>query len=156
MPGNHEVMGGSIDNFKTQFGAAQHTFDHKGTRVITLDTSSLSLRGGGFAQIRQLREQLDAAAEDRAVGSVMLIEHVPPHDPTVQKSSQLGDRKEAALVEQWLAGFRRTTGKGLPSSAAMSASSMPRTSTECRIWSTATRARRRRARPARAASPAGP
>ncbi|WP_329215515.1 phosphodiester glycosidase family protein [Streptomyces sp. NBC_00683] len=112
VPGNHEVMGGKIDNFITEFGPAQRTFDHKGTRVITLDTSSLSLRGGGFAQIKELRAQLDAAAKDSSVGSVMLIEHVPPRDPTVQKGSQLGDRKEAALVEQWLAGFRRTTGKG--------------------------------------------
>lgn len=112
VPGNHEVMGGKIDNFITEFGPAQRTFDHKGTRVITLDTSSLSLRGGGFAQIKELRAQLDAAAKDPSVGSVMLIEHVPPRDPTVQKGSQLGDRKEAALVEEWLAGFRRTTGKG--------------------------------------------
>ncbi|MBM7439534.1 hypothetical protein JOC24_002956 [Streptomyces sp. HB132] len=112
VPGNHEVMGGKIDNFVTEFGPARRTFDHKGTRVITLDTSSLSLRGGGLAQIKELRAQLDAAAEDRSVGSVMLIEHVPPRDPTVQKGSQLSDRKEAALVEQWLAGFRRTTGKG--------------------------------------------
>lgn len=112
VPGNHEVMGGSIDNFITQFGPARRTFDHKGTRVITLDTSSLSLRGGGFAQIKELRAQLDAAAKDSSVGSVMLIEHVPPRDPTVQQGSRLSDRKEAALVEQWLAGFRRTTGKG--------------------------------------------
>ncbi|CAM5651014.1 phosphodiester glycosidase family protein [Streptomyces atroolivaceus] len=112
VPGNHEVMGGKIDNFITHFGPAQRTFDHKGTRVITLDTSSLSLRGGGFPQIKEVRAQLDAAAEDRSVGSVMLIEHVPPRDPTVQKGSQLSDRKEAALVEQWLADFRRTTGKG--------------------------------------------
>ncbi|MFF8914854.1 phosphodiester glycosidase family protein [Streptomyces sp. NPDC015032] len=112
VPGNHEVMGGKIDNFVAEFGPAQRTFDHKGTRFVTLDTSSLSLRGGGFAQITQLRAQLDAAAKDRTVESVMLIEHVPPRDPTVQKGSQLGDRKEAALVEQWLADFRRTTGKG--------------------------------------------
>ncbi|MFE9724933.1 phosphodiester glycosidase family protein [Streptomyces sp. NPDC005794] len=112
VPGNHEVMGGKIDNFITQFGPARRTFDHEGTRLITLDTSSLSLRGGGFAQIKELRAQLDAAAKDRSVGSVMLIEHVPPRDPTVQKGSQLSDRKEAALVEQWLAAFRRTTGKG--------------------------------------------
>ncbi|GAA2456742.1 phosphodiester glycosidase family protein [Streptomyces pulveraceus] len=112
VPGNHEVMGGRIDNFVTEFGPAQRTFDHKGTRFVTLDTSSLSLRGGGFAQIKQFRAQLDAAAEDRTVDSLMLIEHVPPRDPTVQKGSQLGDRKEAALVEQWLADFRRTTGKG--------------------------------------------
>ncbi|MCX5315107.1 phosphodiester glycosidase family protein [Streptomyces sp. NBC_00154] len=112
VPGNHEVMGGKIDNFIAEFGPAQRTFDHRGTRVITLDTSGLTLRGGGFAQIKELRAQLDAAAEDRDIDSVMLIEHVPPRDPTVQKGSQLGDRKEAALVEQWLADFRRTTGKG--------------------------------------------
>ncbi|MFF2729435.1 phosphodiester glycosidase family protein [Streptomyces sp. NPDC058008] len=112
VPGNHEVMGGTIDDFVAEFGPARRTFDHKGTRVITLDTSALSLRGGGFAQIRELRAQLDAAAKDRSVGSVMLIEHVPPRDPTVQKGSQLTDRKEAALVEQWLASFRRATGKG--------------------------------------------
>ncbi|GAA2992453.1 phosphodiester glycosidase family protein [Streptomyces fulvorobeus] len=112
VPGNHEVMGGRIDNFVAEFGPAQRTFDHKGTRIITLDTSGLSLRGGGFAQIRQVREQLDAAGTDPRVGSVMLIEHVPPRDPTVQKGSQLTDRKEAALIERWLADFRRTTGKG--------------------------------------------
>lgn len=112
VPGNHEVMGGKIDNFVTEFGPAQRTFDHEGTRFITLDTSSLSLRGGGFAQIKNLRAQLEAASTDDRVGSVMLIQHVPPRDPTVQKGSQLGDRKEAALIEGRLADFRRTTGKG--------------------------------------------
>ncbi|MFE7122849.1 phosphodiester glycosidase family protein [Streptomyces sp. NPDC057617] len=112
VPGNHEVMGGSTKNFTDQFGPAQRTFDHEGTRFLTLDTSSLTLRGGGLAQIRAVREQLDAAARDSRVHSVMLIEHVPPRDPTVQKASELSDRKEAALIEQWLAEFRRTTGKG--------------------------------------------
>lgn len=112
VPGNHEVMGGKIDNFVGEFGPAQRVFDHGGTRFVTLDTSSLSLRGGGFAQIKALRAQLDAAAGDSRISSVMVIEHVPPRDPTVQKGSQLGDRKEAALLENWLAEFRRTTGKG--------------------------------------------
>lgn len=112
VPGNHEVMGGTIDNFVSEFGPARRTFDHRGTRFLTLDTSSLSLRGGGYEQIRELREQLDAAADDRSIGSVVVIEHVPPRDPTVQQASRLTDRKEAALVEQWLSGFRRTTGKG--------------------------------------------
>ncbi|MEV7682039.1 phosphodiester glycosidase family protein [Streptomyces sp. NPDC088341] len=112
VPGNHEVMGGSIENFTDRFGPAQRVFDHEGTRFLTLDTSSLTLRGGGFAQIRAVREQLDAAAKDSRVRSVMLIEHVPPRDPTVQRASELSDRKEAALIEQWLTEFRRTTGKG--------------------------------------------
>ncbi|MFF3751695.1 phosphodiester glycosidase family protein [Streptomyces sp. NPDC002018] len=112
VPGNHEVMGGSLENFTDRFGPAQRVFDHGGTRFLTLDTSSLTLRGGGLAQIRTVREQLNAAAGDSRVRSVMLIQHVPPRDPTVQKASELGDRKEAALIEQWLAEFRRTTGKG--------------------------------------------
>ncbi|WP_413777802.1 phosphodiester glycosidase family protein [Streptomyces sp. AM8-1-1] len=112
VPGNHEVMGGRIDNFIAEFGPAHRTFDHRGTRFLTLDTSSLTLRGGGFEQIKAVRAQLDAAAKDPAVGSVMVVEHVPPRDPTVQKGSQLSDRKEAALIERWLADFRRTTGKG--------------------------------------------
>ncbi|MET7617860.1 phosphodiester glycosidase family protein [Streptomyces sp. NPDC005408] len=112
VPGNHEVMGGKIDNFIAEFGPAHRVFDYHGTRFLTLDTSSLTLRGGGFDQIKEVRAQLDAAAKDPGVSSVMLVEHVPPRDPTVQKGSQLGDRKEAALIEQWLAEFRRTTGKG--------------------------------------------
>ncbi len=113
VPGNHEVMGGTIDNFVAEFGPAQQVFDHRGTRFITLDTSSLTIRGGGFDQVAKFRAQLDAAAKDDSVNSVMLFEHVPPRDPTPQKGSQLNDRKEAALVEQWLADFGRRTGKGV-------------------------------------------
>ncbi|MER7049115.1 phosphodiester glycosidase family protein [Streptomyces jumonjinensis] len=112
VPGNHEVMGGGIDDFIAEFGPAHRVFDHRDTRFITLDTSRLTLRGGGYAQIKALREQLDAAAEDPGVGSVLLVQHVPPRDPTPQQGSRLGDRKEAALIERWLAEFRRTTGKG--------------------------------------------
>ncbi|GAA1373726.1 phosphodiester glycosidase family protein [Streptomyces beijiangensis] len=112
VPGNHEVMGGSIATFTAEFGPAQRTFDHRGTRFITLDTSSLTLRGGGFAQVKEVRKQLDAAAADPAVGSVAVIEHVPPRDPTPQAGSQLNDRKEAALLENWLSDFQHRSGKG--------------------------------------------
>ncbi|MGW4471533.1 phosphodiester glycosidase family protein [Nonomuraea sp. NPDC004354] len=112
VPGNHEVMGGKIDNFRAVFGDTSKVFDHKGTRFITLDTSRLNLRGGGFEQIELLRDQLTAAAGDGNVGSVVVLFHVPPRDPTPGKGSQLGDRKETALVEGWLADFQRTTGKG--------------------------------------------
>ncbi|MFB4263578.1 phosphodiester glycosidase family protein [Nonomuraea sp. GTA35] len=112
IPGNHEVMGGKIDNFKAVFGDTYQTFDHKGTRFITLDTSRLTLRGGGYDQVARLRSLLDAAAEDGSIGSVAVLFHVPPRDPTPGKGSQLGDRKEAALVEGWLADFQRATGKG--------------------------------------------
>ncbi|MGQ4513311.1 phosphodiester glycosidase family protein [Streptomyces sp. DW26H14] len=112
VPGNHEVMGGSIADFTAEFGPAHQVFDHKGTRFITLDTSSLTLRGGGLDQVEQLRAQLDAAATDDRVRSVAVIEHVPPRDPTPQQGSQLTDRKEAALLERWLADFQHRTGKG--------------------------------------------
>ncbi|MFD9721406.1 phosphodiester glycosidase family protein [Streptomyces sp. NPDC059076] len=112
VPGNHEVMGGRIDDFIAAFGPAHRTFDHRGTRFLTLDTSRLSLRGGGFPQISMVREQLDAAARSSHIGSLVIVQHVPPRDPTPQRGSQLGDRKEAALLERWLAEFRRTTGKG--------------------------------------------
>ncbi|MEW1718076.1 phosphodiester glycosidase family protein [Streptomyces sp. NPDC093109] len=112
VPGNHEVMGGSIDRFVARFGPAQRVVDHRGTRLLTLDTSRLTLRGGGLAQIRAVRDQLDAAAGDDRVGSVLVVTHVPPRDPTGQRASELADRKEAALLERWLADFRRTTGKG--------------------------------------------
>ncbi|WP_247745423.1 phosphodiester glycosidase family protein [Streptomyces oryzae] len=112
VPGNHEVMGGSIANFVKEFGPAQRTFDHRGTRFITLDTSSLTVRGGGYAQFQELRRQLDDAARDRDVDSVAVIEHVPPRDPTAQRASRLTDRMEADLLEKWLADFRARSGKG--------------------------------------------
>ncbi|UNZ22111.1 multidrug transporter [Streptomyces sp. 891-h] len=112
VPGNHEVMGGSIANFIKEFGPTQRTFDHRGTRFITLDTSSLTVRGGGYAQFQELRRQLDDAARDRRISSVAVIQHVPPRDPTPQRASRLTDRMEADLLERWLADFRSRSGKG--------------------------------------------
>ncbi|MFC9693533.1 phosphodiester glycosidase family protein [Kribbella sp. NPDC056951] len=112
VPGNHEVMGAAITNFEKYFGATHRVFDHRGTRFITLDSSSGTLRGGGFDQIAMLRGALDDAARDRKIGSVVVIEHHPPRDPTPARNSQLGDRHEAALLEKWLADFQHSTGKG--------------------------------------------
>ncbi|TCO48953.1 phosphodiester glycosidase family protein [Actinocrispum wychmicini] len=113
VPGNHEVMGpGTIDNFRREFGITNQTFDHNGTRFVLLDTSSLTIRGGGFDQTAMLKKALDSARTDRSVNSVVVLEHVPPRDPTPEKGSQLNDRMEAAMLEQWLAGFQRDTGKG--------------------------------------------
>ncbi|MBA0050428.1 multidrug transporter [Streptomyces sp. AJS327] len=112
VPGNHEVMGGSTEEFVREFGPARRTFDHRGTRFITLDTSSLTLRGGGYEQYRELRRQLDAAGRDRSVDSVAVISHVPPRDPAPPHASQLTDRMEADLLEDWLGDFRARSGKG--------------------------------------------
>ncbi|MGR6321815.1 phosphodiester glycosidase family protein [Micromonospora soli] len=112
VPGNHEMMGAPIDNFRSVFGDTSRVFDHQGTRFVTLSTATGSLRGGGFDQVELLRDTLDAAAADPAVGSVTVLFHHPPRDPSPAKASQLLDRKEAALVEQWLADFQHRTGKG--------------------------------------------
>ncbi|WP_405429833.1 phosphodiester glycosidase family protein [Micromonospora sp. NBC_00617] len=112
VPGNHEIMGAPISNFEAAFGATSRVFDHAGTRFVTLNSSTGTLRGGGFDQVRMLRETLDAAATDPRVGSVVVLHHHPARDPSPAQASQLGDRKEAALLEQWLADFQHRTGKG--------------------------------------------
>ncbi|WP_446216672.1 phosphodiester glycosidase family protein [Micromonospora sp. IBHARD004] len=112
VPGNHEIMGAPITNFRNVFGDTSRVFDHGGTRFVTLNSSTGSLRGSGFDQVKLLRDTLDSAAADPAVGSVAVLFHHPPRDPSPAKASQLGDRKEAALVEQWLADFQHRTGKG--------------------------------------------
>ncbi|MEU4763084.1 phosphodiester glycosidase family protein [Actinosynnema sp. NPDC023794] len=110
VPGNHEIMGpGTIDNFRREFGSTNRVFDHKGTRFVLLDSSTGTLRGGGFDQAVMLR---DALRDHGSVNSVVVMEHHPPRDPTPTKGSQLTDRLEADVVEDWLAAFRRDTGKG--------------------------------------------
>jgi 3',5'-cyclic AMP phosphodiesterase CpdA len=110
VPGNHEIMGpGTIDNFRREFGATNRVFDHKGTRFVLLDSSTGTVRGGGFDQAVMLR---DALRDHGSAHSVVVVEHHPPRDPTPTRGSQLADRMEADVVEDWLAEFRRTTGKG--------------------------------------------
>ncbi|MGH3656948.1 MAG: phosphodiester glycosidase family protein, partial [Micromonosporaceae bacterium] len=113
VPGNHEIMGGPpadpIRNFTDEFGDTNRVFDHKGTRFVTLNSATGVL---GYEQLRLLRGALDGAAKDSDIGSVAVLWHHPPRDPTPQKGSQLSDRREAALVERWLADLRLTSGKG--------------------------------------------
>ncbi|NYI06744.1 metallophosphoesterase family protein [Allostreptomyces psammosilenae] len=112
VPGNHEIMGpGSTANFRAEFGDTFGTLDLAGTRLITLDSSTGTLRGGGFDQLQLLRDTLDDAAADPAVSGVVLFAHHPARDPLPDAASQLADRKEAAMVERWLADFRAEAGK---------------------------------------------
>jgi exopolysaccharide biosynthesis protein len=110
VPGNHEIMGAPITNFEAVFGATYRVFDHRGTRFVTLNSATGLLRSD-FDQLRALRGALDGAAGDPSVGSVVVMHHHPPRDVTPAAPSQLSDRKEAALVEEWLAEFQRATGK---------------------------------------------
>ncbi|TDV53899.1 phosphodiester glycosidase family protein [Actinophytocola oryzae] len=112
VPGNHERGNDSLDNFRAVFGDTQQVFDHRGTRFITMDTSGINLRASDWTQLGRLRTELGKAARDRHVRSVVLVEHVPPRDPTPARASELSDRKEAATIETWLSDFQDRTGKG--------------------------------------------
>ncbi|MEU5870563.1 phosphodiester glycosidase family protein [Glycomyces sp. NPDC047369] len=111
VPGNHEAMGCSVADWSAVFGPAYRTFDRGATRFITLDTSGLTIGKGGWEQILMLRNALDEAAADPDVDSVAVVAHVPTNDKSPQAASQLGDRLEAEVVEEWLTGFEADSGK---------------------------------------------
>ena len=98
VPGNHEIMGpGTIGNFRREFGATHRTFDHRGTRFVLLDSSTGTIRGGGFEQVEMLRDALRTAE-----GQAVVLMHHPPRDPTPARTSQLADRMEASWFERLL------------------------------------------------------
>lgn len=118
LPGNHEVMGGSIENFEDEFGERTHVVDVPGeggaTRLVMLDSSAGRL-GADFAQLRALRDALDDAAADDTVTGVVTFFHHPLDDPLPTKASQLVDRVEAETLRGWFEDFRETSGKQLAS-----------------------------------------
>ncbi len=113
-PGNHEIVGsGSLDNFLEVFGENRYTFDHKRTRFILLDSSTGSFRTSDFDQLIELKESLNDAATNPKIKNVVVLGHHPTRDPLPTNNSQLSDRKEAELIENWLTDFRETSnGKG--------------------------------------------
>ncbi|MFG3340478.1 phosphodiester glycosidase family protein [Glycomyces sp. NPDC048151] len=111
VPGNHEAMGCKVADWSAVFGPAHQVFDRGGTRFVTLDTSGLTMAKGGWEQIRMLRDALDSAAADPDVDSVAVVAHVPANDKSPQQASQLGDRLEAEVVEEWLSAFETGSGK---------------------------------------------
>jgi hypothetical protein len=120
VPGNHEVMGGSIESFEAEFGERTHVVDVPDpadeaggvTRLVLLDSSTGRL-GSDFAQVRQLREALDGAAGDADVTGVVVMFHHPLDDPLPTKASRLTDRLEADTLRGWFEDFRGTTGKSI-------------------------------------------
>lgn len=112
VPGNHEVMGASISNFTAEFGATSHAFDVDGTRFVTLN-SATGVLAAEFAQVRELRRQLDLAAQDPRITGVVVMTHMPTDDPLPTNGSQLSDRNEAELVDDWLQEFRAESGKSV-------------------------------------------
>jgi hypothetical protein len=121
LPGNHEVMGGSIANFEAEFGDRWHVVDVPDpsgaggvTRLVLLDSSTGRL-GSDFAQLRALREALDDAATDEAVTGVVTFFHHPLDDPLPTKASQVVDRVEAETLRGWFEDFRESAGKPIAS-----------------------------------------
>ncbi|MDW5593378.1 phosphodiester glycosidase family protein [Conexibacter stalactiti] len=115
VPGNHESYGtDNLNAWKSQFGRPYGTFDHKGTRVVLLNSTRGSLRGSDYDQLPLLQAALDDAAADDAINNVLVFAHHPTNDPDPGDASQLGDRKEVALIERLLSDFRdESGGKGV-------------------------------------------
>jgi hypothetical protein len=113
-PGNHEsgaTATGNLDAFLATGRPAHQVFDHKGTRFILMNTTLGGLRISDWSQVPEFRRELERAAKDRSVKSVVVAFHHPPHDPSGAGSSQFSDQLEAGLVEKWLAAFRESAGK---------------------------------------------
>ena len=112
LPGNHEVMGGAMSNFESVFGATWRTFDLAHTKFIGLNSSSGKLQTY-FDQVKMLRTQLDEAADDPSITGVLVFTHMPIDDPLPTKGSQLTDRTEATMLQDWLTEFRADSGKSI-------------------------------------------
>lgn len=112
LPGNHEVMGGAMSNFESVFGATWRTFDLAHTKFIGLNSSSGKLQSY-FDQVKMLRKQLDEAASDPSITGVLVFTHMPIDDPLPTKGSQLTDRVEATMLQDWLTEFRADSGKSI-------------------------------------------
>lgn len=111
-PGNHEVLGTDrIDEFVQEFGATRRSFDHRGVRFVLLNSAFGSLRASDFDQLVDLRATLDATATDPSVDQVVVMAHHPTNDPLPTDNSQLSDRLEVALLEDWFTEFEVSSGK---------------------------------------------
>ncbi|MEV8613601.1 phosphodiester glycosidase family protein [Amycolatopsis sp. NPDC051373] len=112
VPGNHEAEGGNgLADFEAAFGVTHQVVDVRGIRLVLMDSSRGSLRAGGFDQVRMLRDALDGAARDGSIRGVVVAMHHPVKDPSPTGNSQLGDRKEADLLQTWLTDFEQSSGK---------------------------------------------
>ena len=113
IPGNHErdpVTTGTLDNYIATGLPTRMTFDYQGTRFILLDSSNGRFRTD-FAQLDELKQTLDEAATNETVKNVVVMTHYPTNDPLPTDNSQLNDRLEVALIEEWLTTFREQSGK---------------------------------------------
>ncbi|MGF3054493.1 phosphodiester glycosidase family protein [Microbacterium sp. YY-03] len=112
VPGNHEIMGGALENFQSAFGSNFQTIDVQGTKIVMLDSSTGALFGKP-AQLEMLQSALADATADASTTGVIVFQHHPLDDPLATKSSQLSNRLDAALLRDWMETFRETSGKSI-------------------------------------------
>ncbi|MFA1818912.1 phosphodiester glycosidase family protein [Virgibacillus oceani] len=111
VPGNHEMAGtGDLDNFEAVFGDTRQSFVHNGVQFIMMDSSTGSYRVSDFQQLVELQSTISEAARNPEIRNVIVFSHHPTNDPMTTANSQLSDRKEVALVEEWLSDFRMMSG----------------------------------------------
>lgn len=111
VPGNHEVMGGQIENFEAAFGSPTGERTVGRTKMVTLNSSDGTLGGSDDSQLNMLEDALDEVAERDELTGITVFFHHPPQDPLPSKTSQLGDRREAEELEKKLGEFRKDSGK---------------------------------------------
>ena len=108
VPGNHEVMGGRSTTSRPSSATPTRS-----STTRARGSSRSTPRRRTCAAAASTRSRCCAPSSTRRPGPRRsarwrCCSTRPPRDPTPGKASQLGDRKEAALVEGWLADFQRT------------------------------------------------
>jgi hypothetical protein len=112
LPGEGELgSSGDLTAFRAEFGDPVRAFDRAGTRFVLLNSAQGLFRLGGFTQLVRLRSELDKAATDPAVGSVVVVAHHPTSDTAPGGTAELTDPREGRLVEELLTSFRADSGK---------------------------------------------
>lgn len=115
VPGNHEVMGGPIQNFIDEFGPTKTKQQVGSTLIVTLNTAQGSFNRSDATQLRFLEKALAEAENDSSITGVLVFSHHPADDPKSSKDSQISDRLEARKFQERLAEFRADTGKSIAS-----------------------------------------
>lgn len=114
VPGEGELgSSGDLTSYRNEFGNPVRVFDKQGTRLVLLNSAQSVFRLGGFAQLVRLRNELDKAAADTTVSSVVVVAHHPTSDPAAGGTAELADAREAGLVEDLLEEFRTGSGKNV-------------------------------------------
>ncbi|MEZ7897551.1 MAG: phosphodiester glycosidase family protein [Flaviflexus sp.] len=116
VPGNHEIMGGDIQNFIDAFGTTNGYMDVDGTRLIWVNSAPGGI-SHDFAQLQMLKNALEDAKTNDEVTGVLVFQHHPVDDPLPTKASQLSNRLDAEMLRDWIEDFRET-GKPIANIAA--------------------------------------